>query len=319
MKKTFLLFTAVLSISLAANGQSAGPSYRQFFFNPYLFNPAYVAISGETEVGVVYRQQWINFKDAPVTTGLSLQHPASSRVSLGLNISSDKQVILKNSTFMATFGYVVPFSNNESLRFGLSAGTGVNTLDLTADELNTNDPAILNAAGNSYYLDGNFGVVYTRNRLRAGFALTKLFKSDPFSPTTFNNVALSNLRNQLYSVSYRFTAGFMENITIEPYIVYRISDYGLTSGDTKRSLEVASIAYFKNTFWTGLSYHQHNGMAIFLGMNVKEKFRFSYSFEFPPFTSEMPATSSHELHFSINLGKNNLKQGVQKQTERSIN
>ena len=49
--------------------------YRQFYANPYLFNPAYVGINNQTELNLSYRQQWIGFKDAPVITGLNLQFP----------------------------------------------------------------------------------------------------------------------------------------------------------------------------------------------------------------------------------------------------
>ena len=178
MKKIFTLsiVASLLSVHLSF-GQMPGPFYRQFYFNPYLFNPAYVAINNELEANLTYRQQWTNFKDAPVTAGASIQFPASDRVALGLSIYSDKQVLLRNSNFMGTFGYVVPIASNQSLRFALSGGVGLNKLDLTAEEMNSNDPAILKAASNNFYVDGNFGVVYTFSGLRVGFALTDLFKS----------------------------------------------------------------------------------------------------------------------------------------------
>jgi len=283
-------------------GQTPGPFYRQFFFNPYLFNPAYVGINNELEANLVYRQQWTNFKDAPVTAGVNVQFPTSERVALGFNLFSDKQVLLRNTTFMATFGYVLPIASNQSIRFGLSGGVGHNKLDLTAEELNTNDPAILNASTNNFYVDGNFGVVYTLAGLRVGFALTDIFKSNSFNTESFNNFELSNLRNRLYSVSYRFNVGVMGNVSLEPYVLYRQTEDGLQD-----AWEAASLIYFKDKFWTGGSYNQNNGLALFLGMNLKERFRFSYSYEFPPFNSGFTSTSSHELHLGIKLGKKKSK------------
>lgn len=245
---------------------------------------------------MVYRQQWTNFKDAPVTMGANLQFPASNRVAVGLNIFTDKQVLLRNSNFMATFGYVVPIAENQSLRFALSGGVGLNKLDLTADELNTNDPAILNATGNNWYVDGNFGVVYTNGGLRLGFALTDLFSSNTFNSESFNTFEFSNLRNRLFSASYRFSVNPTSNVSLEPYFLYRQSEDGLQD-----SWEAATLAYYKDTFWTGLSYKQYNGMAIFMGLNLKEKFRFSYSYEFPPSRSGLTSGSSHELHLGIKL------------------
>ncbi len=294
---TLCLVALLLSIGLS-KAQVPGPFYRQFYFNPYLFNPAYVAINKEVEAGISYRQQWTNFKDAPVTAGASLQFPTSDRVALGFNLFSDRQVLLQNSNFMATFGYVVPLAKNQSLRFALSGGVGLNKLDLTAEELNTNDPAIANAASNNFYVDGNFGVVYSIAGLRLGFALTDLFKSNAFNEQNFNKFEMSNLRNRLFSASYRFNVGIMDNFSLEPYVLYRQTEDGLQD-----AWEAASLLYYKNKIWTGLSYNQNNGLALFFGANLKERIKFGYSYEFPPFDTSFPNTSSHEIHLGVKLGK----------------
>jgi type IX secretion system PorP/SprF family membrane protein len=299
MKRFFLLCIILLSLLQApANGQAQMPYYRQFFFNPYLFNPAFVAINDETEVNLSYRQQWIDFKDAPVTISANAQFPTNSRVALGFAVSSDKQVLLRKSNFIATFGYVVPIAENQSLRFALSGGVGLNKLDLTAEELNTNDPTILNASGNNFYVDGNFGVVYTNAGLRLGFALTDIFESNSFNGESFNEFELSNLKNRIYSVSYKFQLGAFGDFSLEPYFLYRQSKDGLQD-----AWEAASLLYYKDKFWTGGSYHQHNGLALFLGMNLKETVKFSYSYDFPPFSSGFTSTSSHEIHVGLRLGK----------------
>lgn len=314
MKRIFTLSSIILlGFVTATMGQLPGPYYRQFFFNPYLFNPAYVAINNELEANLAYRQQWTNFKDAPVTAGVSVQFPASDRVALGFSILSDKQVLLRNTNFMATFGYIVPLAAKQSLRFGLSAGVGVNKLDLTAAEWSTNDPSILNASVNNFFVDGNFGVVYNNAGLRVGFALTDIFKSNAFTTEKFNEFKLSNLKNRLYSVSYRFDVGIMGNVSLEPYFLYRQTADGLQNG-----WEAASLVYFQDKLWTGVSYNQNNGLALFLGMNLKEKFRFSYSYEFPPFNSGFTSNSSHELHLGIKLGKKNSKAVAKKATPAPI-
>ena len=199
---------------------------------------------------------------------------------------------------MATFGYVVPLAKNQSLRFALSGGVGLNKLDLTAEELNTNDPAIANAASNNFYVDGNFGVVYSIAGLRLGFALTDLFKSNAFNEQDFNKFEMSNLRNRLFSASYRFNVGIMDDFSLEPYVLYRQTEDGLQD-----AWEAASLLYYKNKIWTGVSYNQNNGLALFFGANLKERIKFGYSYEFPPFDTSFPNTSSHELHLGVKLGK----------------
>jgi len=213
---------------------------------------------------------------------------------------------------MATFGYTVPLATNQSLRFGISGGVGINKLDLTIEELNSNDPAILNASGNNFYVDGNFGFAYTNGGLRVGFALTDIFKSNTFNEKSFNQFELSNLRNRLFSVSYRFNVGVMENISLEPYFLYRQTADGLQD-----YWEAASLVYFKDHIWTGASYNQNNGLAVFLGVNLKSHFRFNYSYEFPPFNSGLSNTSSHELHLGVLFGKKKNKH-VAKNTSAAV-
>jgi hypothetical protein len=99
-------------------------------------------------------------------------------------------------------------------------------------------------------------------------------------------------------MSYRFNVGIMENIAIEPYVLYRQSSDGLQD-----AWEAASLIYFKDKVWTGAGYNQNNGLALFVGMNLKDKFKFNYSYEFPPFKSGIAATSAHELHLTLKFGK----------------
>ena len=298
-KKLLTLAIATLGLVNILLAQTPGHRpYRQFSANPYLFNPAFVGINNQTELNLAYRQQWVNFKDAPVITGLNLQIPTNKRVALGFNISTDKQVLLRNSTFMATFGYIIPISENQTLRFGISGGAGINALDLSAEELNSNDPAIINASNNNFYVDGNVGVVYAHSGFKFGFALTELFSSNSFNHDSFNKFAFSNLKNRLYSASYRFNVGIMDNFAVEPYILYRQSADGLQD-----SWEAASMIYYRNKVWMGAGYNQNNGLALFFGLNLKDKLKMSYGYEFPPFKSGVTATSAHELHMTVTFGK----------------
>lgn len=296
--KRILIFLLVISSGLL-KAQDNGPLYRQFFFNPFTFNPAYGGMKNRSELGLIYRKQWVNFQDAPSTAGLSLQVPASRRVALGFNVVSDQQVLMKNSSLMTSVIYIVPLGYRQSLRFGLSAGFGMNGLNLSADEMNTNDPVILKAAGNNYYVNGNFGAVYSYHNLKVGFALTEIFDTDPFYPEEFNKFVFSNFRNRLYSLSYRLPLGRAPtSIALAPYVLYRETEDGL-----QNYWEVATLLHFRESFWTGVGYNQNKGLALFAGLNVEDKFSFSYSYEFPPFETSTFNASSHELQLSFTFGR----------------
>jgi len=154
--KRFLLVNFISLISFFCVGQNSSVPFRQFYFNPYLFNPAYAGINGYTEAYLSYRKQWININDAPEVAGFSFQYATRKRVSLGLNIVTQDVVALRNTTAMATFAYSIPIATNQSLRFGLSGGVGTNNLHLEEGEYDPNDATIQNALVNNVYADGNF-------------------------------------------------------------------------------------------------------------------------------------------------------------------
>ncbi|MBA4057662.1 MAG: hypothetical protein C0490_23310, partial [Marivirga sp.] len=70
------------------------PSFRQFYFNPFLFNPAFTGLNGFTEISLTHRQQWLNVTDAPVASGFNVQYPTYSRASFGFNLLTQEAVAL---------------------------------------------------------------------------------------------------------------------------------------------------------------------------------------------------------------------------------
>lgn len=293
MKRWLLAFVLLCSPLLGA-GQNS-PAFRQFYFNPFLFNPAYAGIDGFTDVFVFHRQQWLNFNNAPFASGFSIQYPTQRKASFGFSFSNQEVVALRNTSASITFAYRIPISANQFIFFGISGGMGSNNLKI--DELDyANDPAIINALDNSIYADGNFGALYTLGRLRIGFSLPRLFGQPNFSPQGLGQIEYSQLRNQLYSASYKFYFG-SGNFALEPYFLYRLNR------DNQNFWEAASLLYFKDKIWVGGSYHETQGLGFFLGMDFKEKLRFAYSYELPPVSQAFISVSSHELHLQFRLGK----------------
>jgi len=289
--RNHLIIIAICLSSLTAPGQNM-PAFRQFYFNPYLFNPAFAGASDYTEVSLLYRQQWLGFNNAPSAAGFTIQYPTQNRVSFAMSFLSQEVVALRSTSAQATFAYRIPITEKQFLFFGLSGGVIYNDLNLDADY--SNDPTILNASSTKYYSDANFGLVYQLSNLRVGIALPKLIGQDYYSPQDLVYVKYAQLRNQLYSVSYKFYSGYF---SFEPYALYRVNK------DFQNWWEVASMVYYQEKFWAGASYHSSQGLGFFLGSEFKEKLRLGYSYEIPLAGSEFITTSSHEVHLQLRLGK----------------
>ncbi len=271
------------------------PGFRQFYFNPFLFNPAFTGLEGFTEFSLTHRQQWLDVTDAPKSSGFGAQFPTQSRVSLGFNLLTQESVALRSTSAKAVFSYRIPISSYQMFSFGISAGAGYNSLDLDGIDY-SNDPAILGAIDNRVYADGSFGALYSLHGLKIGFALPRLFGQPYMSPQSLGGNNFSQLRNQLYSISYKLNV-FQGKVALEPYFIYRLNR------DLQHSWESYFLVFFEEKFWTGVFYHPTQGIAFLLGMLIKDRFRFGYSYEMPPFDKEFIPTSSHEMHISIRLGK----------------
>jgi type IX secretion system PorP/SprF family membrane protein len=279
--------------AVAAVGQPIS-TLRQFYFNPFVVNPAFTGSEGHTEIMLVHRQQWINIEDAPNVSGAFFQYATHTRVSLGLSVLSEEAVNLRTTTAKGILAYRLPIGSKQSLFFGMSVGAGFNDLELEGDY--SNDPTILDAAASKTYLDGSFGLVYTLGQLKFGFALPTLFDRPYFSPSTLGQTKFSQLTNQFYSLSYTLNPNHGPR-SIEPYFLYRLNR------DTQNSWEAAVVTYYKNLLWLGSNYSNTLGLGFFTGISVKDRFRLAYGYEIPPFHSELSNTSSHEIRISVRIGE----------------
>src|ERR1043166_8361708 len=114
MKSVFVFLFLV--IAFWCRGQN-DPSFRQFYFNPFHFNPAYTGIDGYTDVYFSTRRQWVGFKDAPVVSQFSVQYATRDRLSIGFTVSDLEVVALQNTFISTAFAYRIPLARKKSLRF----------------------------------------------------------------------------------------------------------------------------------------------------------------------------------------------------------
>ncbi len=298
MRRVLLLLVGVCFVSFFLDlkkGYSQDLSvYNQFYFNPFLYNPAFVGSNGGTEVNTVFRQQWLGIDDAPISGTLTLQHASAGNVRLGLTVTHESVVILQRNSALITAGYRLPLGYEQSLTFGISAGIGRYGLDLS--QVDRSDPALSNSLSSTLYADGNFGFMYQLKALKLGFAVNNIFDANPYSQENFSNLKFSNLESMVGSVSYRFQ--FENNpIAFEPYLLYR------SSGPDFRQAEAAGVFYYQDNIWVGGAYRYESNPALFVGFNLFQNLKVSYAFEFPPTELNNVRGGSHELMFSYNFGR----------------
>lgn len=276
-------------VPLIGAGQNS-LDFRQFYFNPFLFNPAYAGVSGHTEVALAHRQQWLGFEDSPVVSGFSFQDPLKKRVSIGFNVSTQKSIALRHTSVLAAVAYAIPINENQSLRFAFSGGMTINDVDLEGRDY-SNDPLIVAASLNKVYGEGSFGVLYTIKEFAFGIALPTLFSRQETGAGILKTHPLEHLLNQLYSVRYKFT--IKSDFAVEPYFLYRLNR------DLQNYWEAASVVHYKEKIRVGASYQQYNGLAFFMGLTFMEDYSIGYGYETT--NKESAKANSHEVQMKFRI------------------
>ena len=158
--KSLIVLVSFVSATIGVNAQNRYFDeryiYTQAHLNPQLINPgAYGSIMNH-RILVNYRNKWSGIDGAPRTISFGYNGPVGNRLSLGLNILSDKFSQLE--TFKGALGlsYTIITDNNQ-IGFGISGEyikhglAGYGNADPT-------DPTISRALAGAEYFDASFGL-----------------------------------------------------------------------------------------------------------------------------------------------------------------
>lgn len=289
-----LILIFVIFFSLAAKSQEI-PVYNQFFLNPYIINPAYAGYENQTVIYFSHRQQWAGIEGAPATSFVSFHTPLKNRLSFGTNIINDERGLINTSSADFTLAYTLPTYKEQYIRFGLSGGVGMNSLDL--DEVdNPNDPAILNVSDNNFYTSAQFGVNYFINGLNIGMAFPGLLDNNIFNKQDFSRPEFRPLEKLIVMANYRLQLTG-DKLSLEPHILYR------QFGNASSQLELLSVLHIRDIVWIGGSYKSDYGFSALAGLNYKEKFNFGYAYEIASSQVNGFSGGTHEFVFGIKIGK----------------
>jgi type IX secretion system PorP/SprF family membrane protein len=288
-----LLF--LLSFSLTVVGQNM-PFFTHHVINPYLYNPAFAGYDAHPVLYLTHRQQWLGIEGAPSSANLSFHTPTGNAnpLSIGTDLTHDRLGIFQTSTIRATAAYLVPLSAEKEhyIRFGLSAGIGLDSYDLSG--VNSGDDAIFQAAQNSgVYLSGRFGLQYHHSGFNLGLSIPELFAPPSFMDPT-NTGGLSQFDRAIASLNYKFSLG--ARVFLEPTLLYHYAT------QSEPQAEALALLRFGNSFWVGGGYQQQAGIASLIGFQTKS-FKFGYHYGLGG--NELAANSfgTHEVQLALVLGK----------------
>ena len=292
MRTLFLLvFLFLCSFSVCSQDIS---NFTQFFINPYTLNPSYAGVEGQTALFLGYRKQWASVNGGPTIANFSAHTPINTKLGLGFSASNDKRGIASQSSALLSISYTATIDNTTSLRFGLSAGYGFNSVDI-GDITNLNDPAISSLLRNNSSLVGNAGLSFHKKTFHIGASMPNIFEPLYLSKDAFSLAAIKPFQNIIVHASNRFYFNRDKNV-FEPYLIYRIN------GNLPAQFEFAAVVHLQHTVWIGASYKQQFGISGLLGFKIKNQLAVGFSYSLQNSGQNQIPSPSYEIQLGYLLG-----------------
>ena len=282
MKKLLTLVTFCV-FAIQVFGQQ-DPQFSQNMFNKLYVNPAYAGSGESICATALYRAQWVNFDGAPKTFVAGIEAPFfDNKVGAGLSVSSDDINFEKTLTIKLAGAYHFDLGTAK-----LGAGVDFDFLQKSIDGTYVfpqpqfaNDPAAPKNFNDNTF-DMGAGLYLTSEKLYVGLSATHLMESE------ISSEKAKQLLNRHYYGMIGYNFDITPSVTLKPSLfVKNVKD--------NTTIDVNMNAYINDRFWIGASYRTNDAIVAMLGMNITEKLKVGYSYDFTTSKIKSYSDGSHEI------------------------
>ena len=328
MKKIFVFISVILPICYSVAQQI--PQYSQFQRNQFMINPAAAGVYDFVDVTLGGRWQWLGVADAPRTSYLAVSVPLNFKPkyynpgirtsngpitnpeiktgklkhTVGAQVLADQYGAFRKLAFSGTYALHLPISKKLNLSFGIKAGLSNNAfLADKAQVLNVMNTSLtytdatynsyLSNQSNKYIMEIGSGLYLYGKRFFTGISADQLTRD----LVQFGN-GTANFNPQMH---YNLIAGYKiktgENLTLTPSVLLKYMNPAPVSVDVNLQME------YKEWLWFGLGYRHTDAVIAMIGMNISNRFKFGYSYDFSLSKFNNYTSGGHELTLGLMLGR----------------
>ena len=266
--KYILILIAFGSVNLMTAQQD--PNFTLYNFNMNIINPAYAGSSGEKQISLGYRSQWIGISDAPNTQALTYTTPLKNNLGMGISVVRDQVFVLQETDLTLDISYKLKISETHDLYFGVKAGGSIVNIDLNKAGANGADPLF---DQNQSFFNPQFGAgAYLRHDdfyvsiSSPNFLNGKRYIKQGNAP----RAAVDNL-HMYYGFGYHFKIN--EQVQIIPAVMYRNTNGAPSSTDLN-----ATVTY--NKIQAGMNYRIDEMYSIFTLFDIIDNVKFGAAYDF---------------------------------------
>lgn len=307
------------------------PQYSQYLRNQFMINPAAAGVYDFLDITMSGRWQWAGFDESPRTAYLSASTLLGKRVkpyynpalrtssgivrnpeiktgklkhAIGGQLLADQYGAFRRMNVSGTYALHIPVSKNYNLSFGTRLGLSNNTfLSSKAQVLNIVDPTqgyndqtyddLYSSNSNKFIMDLGVGFYLYSKNLFFGICadhLSKDFVEFGSGTANFNTQMHFNA-----TMGYKFPIS--DNLTLMPAVLAKVMTPAPLSFEGSMQLE------YKEWLWMGVSYRHTDAVVGMVGLNISDKFKFGYSYDFSTSRIKKFTSGGHEIVLGLMLGR----------------
>lgn len=294
-KKSIGLLLFLFVLCLNANAQF-DPLFTQYMNNEMFVNPAYTGTRKVLATTLLYRNQWVGIKGAPITQTFSIHSPIGDHNGIGLSMMNESIGITHQFRVNGCYAYRIRTGDYSLLSFGLS-GSLVNLRENYQDlELYSQNDHVFNISKPSIIApNAGYGMFFYTNKMYVGLSIPRMIKNSiaETGKSSVKNSANPKDWHYFLTSAYIFTPS--RDVMIKPSIMIR-EVYG-----APLQAELAFHTLFNKVWWIGASYRTGDAITAITGFQIKPEFRFFYSYDYSLTKIQAYSSGSHEITISYDF------------------
>lgn len=309
------------------------PQYSQYMRNQFMINPGSAGVYDFLDVTMSGRWQWVGFGDEPRTAYLSAtsvlgkktkeRYNPAFRVSqgpirnpeintgklkhaIGGQVLADQYGAFRTMQVAGTYALHIPVATNYNLSFGTRLGLSnhsflrdkavvlneASPMDAYAGGDNEYDTYVQNQ-GSRYIMDLGIGIYFYSKNMFVGISSDQLTKD-------FANFG-SGTANFDTQMHFNVTGGVKiplgDELTIMPSVLAKYMN------PAPPSIEGSIMLEYMEWVWVGASYRHEDAVVGMFGLNISQKFKLGYSYDFNISRLNVGNKGAHEIVLGLMLGR----------------
>ncbi|MBI3135224.1 MAG: PorP/SprF family type IX secretion system membrane protein [Bacteroidetes bacterium] len=299
MKKFLIILSLAILSTLDLKAQQL-PLFSQYYYNRFLYNPAFTGTQSQSNAFLIHRSQWKDIPGSPVTYALTVDGPVSkNKIGLGLSLFNDQMGIFNRNGLYSSYSYRFTLADDHDLTLGLSAGVIDNKIDFSnSNAHDVNDPLLYNQTQRKVTVDANFGVAYMWKDLHVGISVPQILGNKINYLETNTNVYTTLKRHLITSVYYKVTLSESAEVDFLPSVMLRYVK------GAPVQLDINANFAWKDMVRAGFSYRLGYAVGFNIGTKLNDNLIAGYTYEYVLSTLGNYSGGGHEIMLGFTFGGN---------------